>query len=142
LKVKFSEGPSQSAPDAGQNHKIEVFLGDSVREFKAKLTRACETEAKFYKQSKGADSPEAQKYDEVTIGHRHLVMVFVPSPKVQRLYAMKQHEGQEYKLAYQQALVDPSSWQPLDPARSCCVSPRRPKPTNWKTCVTRSLTGI
>ena len=29
----------------GDNHRVEVFLGDTVREFKAKLTQACEKDA-------------------------------------------------------------------------------------------------
>jgi len=117
LRVKFSDqiinGPTSQVP--GENHKIEVMIGDSIREFKAKLSAACQKEANFWKNKNEA---EASKYNDISIGYKHLVMVFVPSVKVQKLYAQKMHEGEEYKRAYRQAMEDPSNWQPLDPARS------------------------
>eukprot|EP00929_Paragymnodinium_shiwhaense_P065225 TRINITY_DN32718_c0_g3_i1.p1 TRINITY_DN32718_c0_g3~~TRINITY_DN32718_c0_g3_i1.p1 ORF type:complete len:3402 (+),score=1051.59 TRINITY_DN32718_c0_g3_i1:472-10206(+) len=121
LPIRFLDGSEQMEPgmslkDPGMNHKVEIFQGDSVREFKVKLTKACEMECKYWKQQKGDMSEEAQKYDDINIGNRHLVMVFVPSAKVRRLSATKHTEGNEYKSAQQQALLDPSSWQPLDPA--------------------------
>jgi len=130
LRLKFAETgggaletnappPAQSSSDGageGENHQVEVYLGDSIREFKSKVTLACEREAAFH-QERGDSGSEA-KYKDVNIGHKHVVMVFVPSGKVQRLYAQKLHEGQEYKHAYNQAIQDPSSWQPLDPTRT------------------------
>jgi hypothetical protein len=125
LKLKFlealpAEGASSGSQDGGDSHRVEVFMGDTIREFKAKLTQACEKEADFWL-SKGQDERAKgleSKFRDVRIGYKHLVMVFVPSPKVQRLYAQKLHEGQEYKHAYNQAIQDPSSWQPLDPTRT------------------------
>jgi len=121
LKVKFREtlapeGSQGSTTEDGDNHRCEVFLGDTTREFKAKLTEACRREADFWL-AKGNTNLE-QKFRDVRMNFKHLVMVFVPSPKVQRLYAQKLHEGTEYKHAYHQAIQDPSSWQPLDPTRT------------------------
>jgi len=121
LRLKFYE-EVKDAPSSneGENHKVEVFLGDTIREFKAKLTVACDKEAQYWAEKAGGQAGAATdlKYQDVVIGYKHLVMVFVPSPKVQRLYAQKKHEGTEYKHAYNQAIQDPSSWQPLDPTRT------------------------
>jgi len=121
LKIKFfdvadGQGQGGDGQTEGNNHKVDVFMGDTIREFKLKLTQACDKEAEFWL-SKG-NAENEQKFRDVTIGYKHLVMVFVPSPKVQRLYAQKLHEGQEYKHAYNLAVQDPSSWQPLDPTRT------------------------
>jgi len=120
LKMKFFETlPPENTPgstEGGDCHRMEVFLGDTVREFKSKLTQACEKEADYWA-GKAKTDLEA-KFRNIRIGYKHLVMTFVPSPKVQRLYAQKLHEGQEYKHAYNQAIQDPSSWQPLDPTRT------------------------
>jgi len=117
LRVKFADqiiqGPTSQVP--GENHKVEVMIGDSIREFKAKLSNACQKEANFWRNK---NEQESGKYSDINIGYKHLVMVFVPSLKVQKLYAQKLHEGDEYKRAYKQAMEDPSNWQPLDPARS------------------------
>jgi hypothetical protein len=120
LKVKFhdvGEGSQGGASqEGGDNHRVEIFLGDTIREFKLKLTQACDKEAQFWVNQ---NRPELeQKFRDVAIHFKHLVMVFVPSPKVQRLYAQKLHEGQEYRHAYSLAIQDPSSWQPLDPTRT------------------------
>jgi len=121
LNVKFfetlpPEGSASSNDKGGDNHRVEVFLGDTTREFKAKLTEACRREADFWQRK--ANTAMEQRYRDVRMNFKHLVMVFVPSPKVQRLYAQKLHEGTEYKHAYNQAIQDPSSWQPLDPTRT------------------------
>merc|ERR1719317_452186 len=125
LKVKFTDA-SGAHPNAysqagqgsslGDNHRVEVLIGDNIREFKAKLTLACFREDQFWKGRNNDD--HAARYADIRIGFRHLVMVFVPSVKVQKLYAQKLHEGEEYKRAYKQAMEDPSNWQPLDPSRS------------------------
>jgi hypothetical protein len=121
LKLKFhdvGEGTSETgkAENGGDNHKVEVFMGDTIRDFKLKVGEACTKEAEFWN-GKGKQDLE-QKFRDITIGFKHLVMVFVPSAKVQRLYAQKLHEGSEYKHAYNLAIQDPSSWQPLDPTRT------------------------
>eukprot|EP00928_Gymnodinium_smaydae_P067959 TRINITY_DN5099_c0_g1_i1.p1 TRINITY_DN5099_c0_g1~~TRINITY_DN5099_c0_g1_i1.p1 ORF type:complete len:3333 (+),score=742.01 TRINITY_DN5099_c0_g1_i1:194-10192(+) len=104
-------------PTPGANHQVVVYLGDSIREFKGKLTEACSKEAQFWSRLEGETSELAQRYRDINIGYRHLVMVFVPSAKVQRLNAQKMHDGEEYARAYAAAVNDPSSWQPLDVAR-------------------------
>jgi hypothetical protein len=119
LNMKFYETlpPEGSTGDkGGDNHRMEVFLGDTVREFKSKLTTACERESEYWSHKGKEDF--AEKFRDIKIAYKHLVMVFVPSPKVQKLYAQKLHEGTEYKHAYNQAIQDPSSWQPLDPTRT------------------------
>jgi len=122
LKVKFADNSgahssayTQAQGSLGDNHRVEVLIGDNIREFKAKLTAACHKEKEFWK---GRNDEYAARYADIKIGFRHLVMVFVPSVKVQKLYAQKLHEGEEYKRAYKQAMEDPSNWQPLDPSRS------------------------
>jgi hypothetical protein len=119
------EPPKADAKDAkkaeeseGQNHEVEIFLGDTIREFKQKLTEACKQECAFWGKQGVAKDDVAQRYRDVTIAYQHLVMVFIPTPKVQQLFAQGLHEGKEYKHAYQMAVADPSCWQPLDPART------------------------
>merc|ERR1719401_1600323 len=85
---------------------------------------ACSKEAGHWQAKVGENSEIAERYANIEVGYKHLVMVFVPSGKVQRLYAQRLHEGQEYNRAYQEAWNDPSSWQPLDPARSFAQYPQ------------------
>jgi hypothetical protein len=130
LKIKFFDTQERPAGAAGvdkvegENHNVEVFLGDSIREFKTKLAAACANESVYWKGARGEGCEEQGKYSDIVIGHKHLVMVFIPSAKVQRLFAQKLHTGEEYKRAYQEAWTDPSSWQPLDPARSFAQYPQ------------------
>jgi len=124
LKICF-KGEEDEQPGPGKNHKVQVFLGDSIREFKNKLTLACEKEAAYWKNQAGPDAAnEAAKYSDVKIGFKHLAMVFVSSSKLQKLIAQNLTKGEEYRLAYHQALNDPSSWEPLDPARSFAQYPQ------------------
>jgi hypothetical protein len=121
LKMKFIDAAevqtnAAGAKGEGSNHKVEIYLGDTIREFKMKLSQACDQEYEHW--ARESKNDVAQKYMDVKISFKHLVMVFVPSPKVQRLYAQKLHEGAEYKHAYTLAIQDPSSWQPLDPTRT------------------------
>jgi hypothetical protein len=117
--VDSSERPdAKSQREEGGNHKIEVFEGDSIHEFKNKLTLACQAECEFWRKRAGEGSPNVQKFSEIEVGANHLVMVFVPSPKVQRLFAQQKTRTTEYDRAFNQARADPSSWQPLDPSRS------------------------
>jgi len=122
LRLAFSAHPSSSSSsNEGENHQVNVFVGDSIHEFKSKLSQACDKEARFWALNHKSIS---QKYENVTIGHNHLVMVFVPSAKVQQLYEQNLQGGTEYKHAYQMALNDPSSWQPLDPTRTFAQYPQ------------------
>mmetsp|Transcript_116837 Transcript_116837/g.324816 ORF Transcript_116837/g.324816 Transcript_116837/m.324816 type:complete len:413 (+) Transcript_116837:3-1241(+) len=123
LRIKFSDSLPPMAPmsqqiaqQPGENHRVEVLISDSIHDFKSKLTSALAEEAKFWR-AKG-DDEKAANYADIRIGHKHLVMAFVPSQKVQKLRAQKLAEGEEYRRAHRQAVDDPSNWQPLDPARS------------------------
>jgi hypothetical protein len=121
LKMKFVDAAEVQTHGGGQqaegsNHKVEIYLGDTIREFKSKLSQACDQECQHWERESKPDI--ASKFQDIKITFKHLVMVFVPSPKVQRLYAQKLHEGAEYKHAYTLAIQDPSSWQPLDPTRT------------------------
>jgi len=106
------------------NHKVDVCIGDTIREFKHKLTVACQKEAAHWKNLKGDAADEAILYSDITIAHKHLVMVFVPSPKVLKLHSQKLTDGAEYSRAWKEAWNDPSSWQPLDPARTFAQYPQ------------------
>jgi len=128
--VKFAGADEQQPPSnasadrLGDHNQVEVFMGDSIREFKSKLTQACADECAHWKKNKGDASKEAQAYADVVIGHSHVVTVFVPSAKVTRLHAQDMHKSEEYKIAYEQAKLDPSCWQPLDPARTFAQYPQ------------------
>jgi len=115
LKIRFG---SQLGKGEGENHGIEVFVGDSIREFKAKLTEACARESMRWAQNAGADSREATKYSGTKIEAEHLVMVFVPPPKLTRLVEEGNRDKPEYKHAYTLAIEDPNNWDPLDPTRT------------------------
>jgi len=113
-EVKLKFGPGTEGTELGTNHGIQVFMGDSIRSFKDKVTEACKIESReLERDGRHQDSAD---YDDIVIGHKDLVMAFVPSPQVTRLFAQGLHQTQEYKEAYHQAVNDPSSWQPLDPA--------------------------
>jgi hypothetical protein len=124
LRVQFTgtmamnnpQGPPKPLEEGGDNHKVEVFMGDSIREFKAKITEACEKEAAFWA-GKG-DADKESRFKDVKISYKHLVMVFVPSAKVVMLAAQKLTEGTEYRHEYAKAQQDPNCWQPMDPTRT------------------------
>jgi len=112
------EEDEEDDPTLGSHHGVEVYLGDSIREFKAKCTKACELEMAYWKKQGIAFDKKARKYDNVNISYKHLVMIFVPTPKVQQLFAQGLAKGKEYAHQYNLALTDPSSWQPLEPTRT------------------------
>jgi len=121
LKVIFKdESATPQSHKPGDNHGVEVMIGDTIREFKQKLMLACEKEANHWSRtSEQAEQDEnCVKYSDIFIGFRHLVMAFVPTPKLQKMFAQKMHEGEAYKHAYKQAMDDPSNWEPLDPTQS------------------------
>mmetsp|Transcript_14093 Transcript_14093/g.26206 ORF Transcript_14093/g.26206 Transcript_14093/m.26206 type:complete len:3581 (+) Transcript_14093:145-10887(+) len=120
LKLMFLETPqpSKPEPEMGENHGVEVFLGDTIREFKQRLTEACQRESDFWRNRGAASASKATIYSDVHIGYKHLVMVFMPSSKVMQLVAQKKTDNQEYQHSYTLAIQDPASWQPLDPTRT------------------------
>ena len=64
LKIKF--GPADPASSAagqdnmGRNHNVEVYLHDSLREFKAKVQAACAKEKEHWMKTNGERSKEAR----------------------------------------------------------------------------------
>jgi hypothetical protein len=117
---KDDQEKKKEEPNAtdGTNHTVEVFLGDSIREFKVKCTQACEQECNYWKKRGVSYEDKANKYLDVNIGFKHLVMAFVPTPKVTQLAAQGLTSGRDYHHAYHVAFQDPSNWEPLDPART------------------------
>ncbi|CAE8604779.1 unnamed protein product [Polarella glacialis] len=122
LSVKFlgtEEKPTDPAHASteqplGQNHRLEILLNDSVREFKDRVNDACQKELQYWKSMKGADSEEVAKYQDIDIGGRHVIMAYVPSPEVQSLIQKGLQGKPEFQRASQAAFVDPKNWQPLD----------------------------
>jgi hypothetical protein len=97
----------------GGDHGVEVYLNDSIREFKSKLLEACK------KQAKSMQGPDKSLYEEVKIGPKHLVTVYVPPLQVQRMsLAGRQHGNTELEHQKRIAIEDPKNWQPLDPSRT------------------------
>jgi hypothetical protein len=126
LRVAFSDHAKVSGAPAhpGENHGVDVFFGDCIFEFKKKLQQACANECVYWAKKAGEADARAVAYSDISISSKTLVMVFVPSAKVQKLFQQGLHESQEYQIAYEQAKADPSSWQPLDPARSFSQYPQ------------------
>jgi hypothetical protein len=97
------------------HHKVPIFLGDTILDFKTKVEAACKQEGAYF-DNVGNDKDTALMYRNVKSSHRHLVCVFVPPEK---LRAMAQQVGKvstpEYKNQYDLSLQDPSNWQPLNP---------------------------
>lgn len=114
LKLKFG---ARLGRNPGENHRVEVFVGDTVREFKAKLTEACQRECQTW-ESQGKQNPEAERFRDVKIAAEHLVMVFVAPSSVYSLFAQGLKDSAEYKRAYALAVQDPNNWEPLDPTRT------------------------
>jgi len=116
--AKKAAAAATQEPKLGCNHEVEVYRGDSIRDFKAKVTLACEREQKFWDKKGISFDSNARKYANVKVAFKHLVMIFVPSAKVKSLYAQKLQAGDEYRHAFEMAVMDPTSWQPLEPTRT------------------------
>jgi len=102
----------------GENHNVDIYLSDTIFEFKEKMTAACLDESRKWATNVGQDSPEATMYKDILIGTEHLVMVFVPPAKLIRLAQAGNMGGNEYGFAYSMAIEDPSNWEPLDPRKT------------------------
>jgi len=129
--------------DAGYAHNVEIYMGNTIREFKAKVVEACEQCAQYYEKKErdwqqsgqrgnmpmlkvkdpmGQDRQErvsmgeiAAKYKLVVMNFKHAVTVFCPSERLRSLANQKRADSQEYGRLYRLESNDPSSWQPLDP---------------------------
>jgi len=115
LEVKFGV---RAAGQDGCNHKVDIYMSDSIREFKRKLTLACEKEVNYWKDYQGDSHKNVQRYQDIQIGSGHLVMVYVTPSKVQKMASQGLEGGEEYKRQYALSLLDPLNWQPLDPMQS------------------------
>lgn len=126
LKIYFTDpregfdpkpgGQQPSKDEPGRQHGICVYLGDTIREFKQKLERACELEAEYWMKNK---KPElSENYKKVHMSIKHQVTVFVPSEKLRSLAQQGRTGANEYKRLYKLEDSDPSYWNPLDPIRT------------------------
>jgi len=115
MKITFDDEPVQN-PQPGSRHGVQVYLGDTIREFKQKLQLACQREA--VAAEKKQESTNASKYKALEVGFKTSVMVFVPSPELRSLAQSNKTSGHEYKKLYRVEEKDPCSWQPLDPVRT------------------------
>lgn len=112
-----AHGPLGADAETGSNHKVEIMMGDTIYEFKAKLEEACQRESMYWRARTGGEMTEkAQLYSDIKIGHKHVVMIYVPSPRLRKLQAAGM--SAEYRQLLGQDMQNPSSWQPLDPART------------------------
>jgi len=123
-------------PQPGDRHGINVFLGDSIFQFKKKLVEACRIESALEERvasshtittsgsKSDADKIAAKKrkaqYEAIArdLNYRYVVMVFVPSRDLRDLYRAGRTDGYQYENLYNIEFADPSSWQPLDPLRT------------------------
>lgn len=99
--------------ERGARHKVKVYLGDTVRQFKNKLMLACQKEADLE-----TDPSIKSQYKSVSLTFNHAVTVFVPSDKLRSLFNQARNQAQEYKRLYKLEEQDPAFWQPLDPIRT------------------------
>jgi hypothetical protein len=99
----------------GGNHKTVIYLNDTIFSFKRKLEKACVAESQYW--SNRSDNERANAYQDIKLTSKALVMVFVPNNKVHNLHQQGLDNTEQYRQAYNQALLDPSSWQPLDNTR-------------------------
>merc|ERR1719223_518949 len=61
-KAKKEAEAAKQEPEMGCNHEVEVFRGDSIREFKAKVNLACQREQKFWEKKGISFDSNARKY--------------------------------------------------------------------------------
>jgi len=114
LKVDFGDGTDQTGaePKPGGNHSVPVLLTDTIRDFKEKLSFACQKESAFWRER--GDTDQASRYSDIEIGNRHLVMAYVPSDKVAQMQRKGLQNTKEYRDQSAIAIQDPTNWQPLD----------------------------
>eukprot|EP00746_Dinoflagellata_sp_MGD_P074630 gnl/MRDRNA2_/MRDRNA2_30116_c0_seq1.p1 gnl/MRDRNA2_/MRDRNA2_30116_c0~~gnl/MRDRNA2_/MRDRNA2_30116_c0_seq1.p1 ORF type:complete len:2643 (+),score=515.69 gnl/MRDRNA2_/MRDRNA2_30116_c0_seq1:515-7930(+) len=121
--VKLLFGPDQydqANPDKtgpGRNHKVPVYLHDTILDFKAKVIKAAHTEAQVLKkQSAQQNADTINQLEGCDVGNRHLVLVFVAPEKLRQMAQQRdQVQSAAYSRTYKLAIKDPSNWQPLEP---------------------------
>jgi len=123
VRINFNDTGRPGQKD-GEHHSHLIYFSDTIREFKNKLEKACEDEAYHHANIRGDAAPESAMYRDIKIHHQHLVMVFIPSREVHRLFTEGRMKDKEYVEAYDRAKKDPSNWQPLDPAMTFAQYPQ------------------
>jgi hypothetical protein len=131
LKVYFGDPKKISEGLEGARHRIDVYLGETIHQFKVKLQTACAREAakcvegleKLNRKSsddwkKLEDSRMQFQSIADSMSFRHAIMVFVPSVKLRELAQQNRTTAHEYKRLFRVEDQDPSNWQPLDPIRT------------------------
>merc|ERR1740117_331594 len=58
----------------GARHNVQIYLGDTIRQFKSKLMLACQKEA----EAEVKDASKKQQFKNVNLSFLHAVTVFVP----------------------------------------------------------------
>lgn len=121
IRLLFHSKQTGDSRELGTHHCAQVYLLDSILDFKSTLTHACKQEVEYWFDLEDLSAKEnnmASKYRNVSIGSEEMVTVFVPPWKIHRLAMQGLQEGNEYKRAYGLALDDPSNWQPLNTMRT------------------------
>jgi hypothetical protein len=113
LKLYFGDEQKEQKGEAGARHRVQIYLGDTIRQFKNKVMLACRKEAELE-----PDKSKSAKYRSVQMTVAHTVTVFVPSDKLRSLFNQAREHQTEYKRLYHLEEQDPSFWQPLDPIRT------------------------
>jgi len=149
LRIVFNSSASDDKDakkknEVGSKHKVQVYMGENMHQFKDKVVQACKEERDIIlqscpkrpvKDSRGRmkDEPDMSKLNQEMLkkltqlegfirncSYRHVVMVFVPSTDLHRLFKQQKQsvtgiQSYEYRRLFEQEQNDPSSWQPLDP---------------------------
>jgi len=116
LRIYFGDEERMKNKEPGARHDVQVYLGESLREFKQKLLLACQREAAI--SAKAREEVLAGKFRTVAMSYKHCVTVFVPSERLRSLAQEQRTNAHEYKRLYRLEETDPSSWQPLDQIRT------------------------
>lgn len=110
LTISFGEDETK------QMHDIDIFMGDTIRDFKTKLLTACQQKAfRLEKTGRPEDKEQAAKLRLVAMTFKHAVTCFTPSERLRSLAQQRREQSAEYSRLYHVEHNDPSSWQPLDP---------------------------
>jgi len=123
VRIKFSD-TGRSGQNDGEHHSNLIHFSDTIREFKNKLSKACDDESYHHSNLKGDNSLEAALYKDIKVSYNHIVMVFIPTRELHRLFAEGKMNDSIYKDTLERAKKDPSNWQPLDPAMTFSQYPQ------------------
>jgi len=110
--VETIRGEEVAHGEQGYRHSVQVYLSDSMYQFKLKLAMACKMEAE-----EEQDDHRREQYETFAEGiFRQDVMVFVAPDEFLELDGVV--SPQEFEQRRQLEEQDPSNWQPLDPIRT------------------------